>query len=148
MKNQVLSIEQMRHLQKLGVDTSKASMMYHFWVGKKYQNCFLLSVDIATPHDSENVPTFTLQNMLEMMPPYFYSFPFEDKERYVIHYMVMEKLTGKWFIGYTHGLIKGKLIIKFHGDFNRNRFVPQGVIFEAFLWVADKWRTKTKQKRQ
>ena len=68
MKTQVLSVEQMKHLQELGVDTNGASMMYHFWVDKKYKNCFLLSADIATPYDSENVPTFTLQDMLEMMP--------------------------------------------------------------------------------
>lgn len=130
MKNQVLTIEQMQHLKELGVDTSKASMMYHFWVGKKYKNCFLLSVDIATPYDSENVPTFTLQDMLEMMPPHFYSFPFEDKERYVIHDMVIERLTGEWFIGYTHGLAKGKTIFDFHGDLLT-------CAYEMLCWLAE-----------
>lgn len=71
MKTQVLSVEQMKRLQELGVDTSKASMMYHFWVDKKYKNCFLLSADTATPYDSENVPTFTLQDMLEMIKEVF-----------------------------------------------------------------------------
>lgn len=82
MKNQVLSIEQMQHLKELGVDTSGASMMYHFWVDKKYKNCFLLSADTATPYDSENVPTFTLQDMLEMIAdiPDFYKIKIAHEE--------------------------------------------------------------------
>lgn len=42
----------------------------------------------------------------------------------------MEKLTGKWFIGYTHGLIKGKLIIKFHGDLLT-------CAYETLCWLAE-----------
>lgn len=122
MKNQVLSIEQMQHLKKLGVDTSKASCYWWYAEGKNYLYWGKCS-------DINGIPTFTLQDMLEMMPSRFSSIPFEDKEQYVIHYMVMEKLTGKWFIGYTYGLIKGKWIIKFQGDLLT-------CAYEALCWLA------------
>lgn len=109
MKNQVLSIEQMKHLQEFGVDTSKASCYWYFDDREDY----LFWGQCTTP---SGVPTFTLKDMLEMLPPHFYSFPFEDKERYVIHDMVMERLTGEWLIGYTHGIEKGKTLFYFQGD--------------------------------
>lgn len=68
MKNQVLSIEQMKNLQRLGVDTSKASMC---WI--KHPNCTERDL---TVHDVfcyemsclEPVPTFTLQDLIELLP--------------------------------------------------------------------------------
>lgn len=127
MKNQVLSIEQMRHLQKLGVDTSKASMI---WGGTKdWQELYTPRLFEFDEDANYIIEAFTLQDMLEMMPSRFSSIPFEDKEQYVIHYMVMEKLTGKWFIGYTYGLIKGKWIIKFQGDLLT-------CAYEALCWLA------------
>ena len=130
MEQQVLSVEQMKHLQKLGVDTSKAKMAYYaiYETLPNWYNELHIRDDIFDKN-YPSVPTFTLQDMLEMMPPRFSSIPFEDKEQYVIHYMVMEKLTGKWFIGYTYGLIKGKWIIKFQGDLLT-------CAYEALCWLA------------
>lgn len=66
MKNQVLSINQMQHLKNLGVDTSKASMV---WGGTKdWQELYtprLLEFDVDADYIIE---AFTLQDMLEMMP--------------------------------------------------------------------------------
>lgn len=94
MENQVLSIEQMKHLQELGVDTSGASMMYHFWVDKKYKNCFLLSADTATPYDSENVTTFTLQDMLEMMPDVI-------EQNNILFFLSLKKQYCHYMCGYA-----------------------------------------------
>lgn len=61
MKNQVLSIEQMKHLQELGVNTSKASCFWYFDDREDY----LVWGQCTTP---SGVPTLTLKDMLEMMP--------------------------------------------------------------------------------
>lgn len=63
MKNQVLSIEQMQHLKELGVDISKASAHYYNnGLGNKiYFNNFGVL-------DDNEIPTFTLQDMLEIIP--------------------------------------------------------------------------------
>jgi hypothetical protein len=77
-----------------------------------------------------SVPTFTLKDILKMLPPHFYSFPFEDKERYVIHDMVIERLTGEWLIGYTHGIEKGKTLFYFQGDLLT-------CAYETLCWLAE-----------
>lgn len=64
MENQVLSIDQMKHLQELGLDTSKASM-YWFDIGE------------------ESIPTFTLYDILEELPYIIEDyFLFIQKDRY------------------------------------------------------------------
>lgn len=67
MENQVLSIEQMDHLKELGVDTSGASMAWqrgwatrHEWV--------LYAVGNMSLSLSEKERTFTLQDMIDLMP--------------------------------------------------------------------------------
>lgn len=75
MKEQVLSIEQMKHLQGLGLDTSNASMCLC---------CFRENIDeewgleiyedvINQKRDStfwEIIPTFTLQDIMQKLPPF------------------------------------------------------------------------------
>lgn len=69
MKDQVLSIEQMQHLKKLGVDTSKA----YFFYGKT-NACFDFEIMMDYPcykdrkFITDAVPAFTFLDMLEMMP--------------------------------------------------------------------------------
>lgn len=66
MENQVLSIDQMMHLQELGLDTSKASMC---WI--KLGEDVRLSVHDEYCYESslmESIPTFTLQDILELLP--------------------------------------------------------------------------------
>ena len=72
---QVLSIEQMKHLQELGLDTSNASMCLC---------CFRENIDeeweleiyedvINQKRDStfwEIIPTFTLQDIMQKLPPF------------------------------------------------------------------------------
>ncbi len=123
MEEQVLSIKQMRHLEKLGVDTSKASCYWWYAEGKNYLYWGKCS-------DVNGIPTFNLQDILNMLPPHFYSFPFEDKERYVIHDMVIERLTGEWLIGYRHGLIKGELLVSFQDDLLT-------CAYEMLCWLAE-----------
>lgn len=68
MEKQVLSIEEMNNLKKLGIDTSKASMCY---VKSNGENDFKLCVYDKTIHNTSKIkviPTFTLQDILEIIP--------------------------------------------------------------------------------
>ena len=88
MKNEekVLSREQMKHLQEVGVDTSDASM---YWVrakrmiGKQRNNCldndmdkWRLSLSKSIVHSVdwavESVPTYTIGDLIEKLPKHFY----------------------------------------------------------------------------
>ena len=72
MKNQVLSIEQMRKLKELGVDINQASMCYI----SKYQSCdfddgdsiVVVSKDFNKRLYNEFGPAFTLQDIIELLP--------------------------------------------------------------------------------
>ena len=87
IEEQVLSIEQMKHLQELGVDTSDASM---YWVrakriiGKQKNNCIdrdmgkwklSLSKSMVLPAAwaVESVPTYTIGDLIEKLPKYFHA---------------------------------------------------------------------------
>lgn len=75
MSEQVLSIEQMQHLQELGLNTNCASAC---WVkvtkvgGKDVKTCWGLSFCFVPNKldnmEAETVPTFTLQDILELLP--------------------------------------------------------------------------------
>ena len=110
MKEQVLSIEQMKHLQGLGLDTSNASMCLC---------CFRENIDeeweleiyediINQKRDStfwEIIPTFTLQDIIEMLPrsiqpnlnegTYYLNLYYYD-ELWVVDYLNNEG-DGSWF---------------------------------------------------
>lgn len=124
MKTQVLSVEQMKHLQELGVDTSKASMMYHFWVDKKYKNCFLLSADTATPYDSENVPTFTLQDMLEMMPRELYIL----EEKFILE---IYPFLDSWYVRYMPDEKSELVPYSFHS------YKIINAAYQCLCWLAE-----------
>lgn len=71
---QVLSIEQMKHLQELGLDTSDASMCWCCAIGYKNAKWELEIYEdvINQKRDSafwEIIPTFTLQDILDKLPP-------------------------------------------------------------------------------
>ena len=86
IEEQVLSREQMKHLQELGIDTSDASM---YWVrakrmiGKQRNNCldndmdkWRLSLSKSIVHSVdwavESVPTYTIGDLIEKLPKHFY----------------------------------------------------------------------------
>lgn len=85
MEQQVLSIEQMRHLQELGVDTSKASMYWNRIVrpSNKPNTEDVVVLDwfvnthkevMHTPFDRlDVVPAFTLQDILDLLPEEIYT---------------------------------------------------------------------------
>ena len=73
MKNQVLSIEQMRKLKELGVDTSKASMHFLYMPTAKSIMSGVYEVDdepevfVSQNGMNHEHPTFTLQDIIELL---------------------------------------------------------------------------------
>ena len=61
IEEQVLSIEQMKHLQELGVDTSDASMC---WVG----NDVVPNNGAAFDLGYDGIPTYTTGDLIEKLP--------------------------------------------------------------------------------
>jgi hypothetical protein len=83
MKNQVLSIEQMQHLKELGVDTSNAKMAWYATYETKLNRYNELRVkDEVYDKHYPSIPTFTLQDMLEMIAdiPDFYKIKIAHEE--------------------------------------------------------------------
>lgn len=70
MSKQVLDIEQMKHLQELGLDTSKASMCYVVDDSKAYKPILCVSGNESEYLDaiSYSVPVFTLQDIIDFFP--------------------------------------------------------------------------------
>lgn len=73
MKNQTLSIEQMKHLQELGLDTSDASMCVE-WRESDESKKVVTSLDADTYYDYYH-ETYTLQDILDKLPHYLNPFP-------------------------------------------------------------------------
>ncbi len=69
---QVLSIEQMKHLKELGLDTSDASMCFE-WNESDSDNMVVTSMDADTNYDYYH-KTYTLQDILGKLPVCLYDF--------------------------------------------------------------------------
>ena len=63
---QVLSVEQMKHLQELGLDTSDGSMCFE-WNESDSDNMVVTSPDADTNYDYCRT-TYTLQDILDKLP--------------------------------------------------------------------------------
>lgn len=69
---QALSIEQMKHLKELGLDTSDASMCFE-WNESDSDNMVVTSMDADTNYDYYH-GTYTLQDILGKLPVCLYDF--------------------------------------------------------------------------
>lgn len=96
---QVLSIEQMKHLQELGLDTSDASIywarvshgsriddkskgVWFLSLHKEFQTCGFMSYEIF--------PTYTLQDILDKLP-----------ESVQVYDLYIFKKVGLWWLKYV-----------------------------------------------
>ena len=75
IEEQVLSIEQMKHLQELGVDTSDASMA---WYMSPKANQWKIKVKDKFAHEmlrrispERYIPTYTIGDLIEKQPKHF-----------------------------------------------------------------------------
>lgn len=124
---QVLSVEQMKHLQELGLDTSDGSMCW----------CYALSYKedvINQKRDSafwEIIPTYTLQDILDKMPRYINVFCITYK-------LCVEPLfAGPWAISYQRG-ISEPFIFKVAGNL-------LDAAYEMLCWCIENGYIKTNQ---
>ena len=94
MNEHVLTIEQMKHLQELGVDTSKAKLCWYA-IYETLPNWFneLRIRDKVFDDYYPFMPTFTLQDMLEIMPESITS------DNMLYHFELL-KLGSSYSIGY------------------------------------------------
>lgn len=93
---QVLSIEQMKHLKELGLDTSDGSMCFE-WNESDSDNMVVTSLDADTNYDYCRT-TYTLQDILGKLPVYLNYFG----TKYKLH--IEPNFAGAWFISYQIGI--------------------------------------------
>lgn len=91
MSKQVLDISQMQHLKELGVDTSKESCYIGEAEGKEY-------LHFGKCTDINGIPTFTLQDILDLLPCYISSYELCTKKiklngyiNYVVAYIGIDE---------------------------------------------------------
>ena len=136
IEEQVLSIEQMRHLQEFGVDTSDASM---YWVRAKriigkQRNDFLdnemgkwrlsLSKSIVLPAAwaVESVPTYTIGDLIEELPKS------DNSGDLLIEYRNSELGYGVWDWGELYGI---------NAQQNFKDKPLKNALYDLLCWVAE-----------
>ena len=74
IKEQVLSIEQMKHLQELGVDTSDASMCWLDFEDNEPMEVAVFIPEVMLGYAQYKLyPTYTIGDLIEKLPKYFYA---------------------------------------------------------------------------
>ena len=142
MENHVLSIERMQHLRELGLDTSKASMLYCDLYDEEYilveskhrfdkeENAILLEgVRNSVIYCKKVIPSFTLQDILELLP-----------YRVVASYLNVGKKSFSgdvlFYIEYSN-----------FGDYAVSRFISESLLdaaYEMLCWCIENGYIKTK----
>lgn len=120
MEEQVLSIEQMQHLQELGVDTTNAKMSWYA-IYETLPNWYNeLNIRDTFNKNYPSVPTFTLQDMLEMISN---CFTYEYEYKFMYH-------LGTWYSKYMPMIDDDYFISS-----NTN---PLTCAYETLCWLAEK----------
>ena len=72
MEEQVLTIEEMKALQELGIDISKASLYWveSFYFNEKNNYERIITQSVSLIPTTNAVPTFTMQDILQLLPKY------------------------------------------------------------------------------
>ena len=101
MKNQVLSIEQMQKLKELWVDTSKASMHFLYMPTAKSIMSGVYEVDdepevfVSQNGMNHEHPTFTLQDIIELLPYTFDNFYLKIYRGINMYYFIYESINSE-----------------------------------------------------
>lgn len=128
MENQVLSIEQMLILKELGIDTSKASM--YIWL--EDHGDIVLSNGNAPQLPCNTILTFTLQDILDILPEYIYD------DDYMKCYFSLERWGGKYFICYDR--LEYEETIELYSVSHHSSL---GAAYQALLWCIENGHIKT-----
>ena len=134
MKNQVLSIEQMRKLKELGVDTSKASMHFLYMPTAESIMSGVYEVDdepevfVSQNGMNHEHPTFTLQDIIELLPK-------SIKVKSYIYNLSIDYYANEFIIYYTYDY--DPFI-----QFNNNSILQ--AVCNMLIWVIENNYLKTK----
>ena len=129
---QVLSIEQMKHLQELGVDTSDASMVWikqdstllpdnikELWLVDTYHDFLKPMVE---QEDSDFVQTYTIGDLIEKLPKNI------DGSCLLIEFCASDLGYGDWDCGELYG-------INAQQKFNDKSL--KEALYDLLCWVAE-----------
>ena len=95
MSKQVLSIEQMRHLEELGLRTDIYNSTFLWWKQKGEWKLYATESCEAHPSCDILIPAYTLQDVLDALPE---EIKFKRKD----YHIEMWLRDGEWSIAYLH----------------------------------------------
>lgn len=137
MSKQVLSIEQMQHLEELGVDTSKANFYWHRtkslnnyndWDEWKLHYGVLRLARGFTTINCQYVRTFTLQDILDLLPA-----TVDDDYR-----LYIDKGLVLWTVGYVDAVSE-----EIYEDFRERDLIDAA--YEMLCWRIVNGYVETKK---
>ena len=115
IEKQVLSIEQMKHLQELGVDTSDASMC---WAG----NDVVPNNGAAFDLGYDGIPTYTIGDLIEKLPKQ-------------IGYYTLSVCWRNECVKYDNWI--SEEVTDYIGDFNFEYRPLIEALYDCLCWVAE-----------
>ena len=122
IEEQVLSREQMKHLQELGVDTSDASMC---WVAGEDTSTDEGEWYLTIPNNfllPYNIPTYTIGDLLEKLPKS------DNSGDLLIEYRNSELGYGVWDWGELYGI---------NAEQNFKDKPLKNALYDLLCWVAE-----------
>ena len=122
IEEQVLSIEQMKHLQELGVDTSDASMC---WVAGEDTSTDEGEWYLTIPNNfllPYNIPTYTIGDLIEKLPKS------DNSGDLLIEYRNSELGYGVWDWGELYGI---------NAQQNFKDKPLKNALYDLLCWVAE-----------
>ena len=129
IEEQVLSIEQMKHLQELGVDTSDASMAYYNISRDNQPDKWVLGIAnkkvasiMISNGTTEMKPTYTFADLIEKLPKNI------DGYCLLIEFCASDLGYGDWDCGELYG-------INAQQKFNDKSL--KEALYDLLCWVAE-----------
>ena len=129
IEKQVLSIEQMKHLQELGVDTSDASMAYYNISRDNQPDKWILgiaNIKVASVMLSNGItemePTYTIGDLIEKLPKS------DNSGDLLIEYRNSELGYGVWDWGELYGI---------NAQQNFKDKPLKNALYDLLCWVAE-----------
>ena len=122
IEEQVLSREQMKHLQELGVDTSDASMCWvadNEWESEEDWHVTIPN-NFLMPYNT--IPTYTIGDLIEKLPRYI------DGSCLLIKFCASDLGYGDWDCGELYG-------INAQQKFNDKSL--KEALYDLLCWVAE-----------
>ena len=129
IKEQVLSIEQMKHLQELGVDTSDASMAYYNISRDNQPDKWILgiaNIKVASVMLSNGItemePAYTTGDLIEKLPKNI------DGSCLLIEFCASDLGYGDWDCGELYGI---------NAQQNFKDKPLKNALYDLLCWVAE-----------